>query len=168
MIIREANGSDVENIAKLYISNWKTTYKGILSDAYLNHLTVSYGMEKWSAFLVRPEHHVFVAYEGLTFLGFGAYHPDMDFDKCLYLASLHVSSNARGQGVGTKLIQSIGKYAIDKNFNKMSICIIKGNHDARRLYCKLGALHHLDFIDYFDGIKLNSEKLLWNDLKCFQ
>ena len=39
MIIRVAVKNDVENIAKLYISNWKETYKGLLSEDYLNSLT---------------------------------------------------------------------------------------------------------------------------------
>ena len=36
MIIRDAVYDDIDNIAKLYISNWKETYKGLLSEDYLN------------------------------------------------------------------------------------------------------------------------------------
>ena len=32
MIIRDAVYDDIDNIAKLYISNWKETYKGLLSE----------------------------------------------------------------------------------------------------------------------------------------
>ena len=168
MMIREANIEDIGNIAELYVSNWKATYKGMLPDEYLNHLDISYGIEKWTLFLKQSNNHIFVAYEDLTFLGFGACEPDIDLDKCLYLDSLHVCANARGKGVGTKLIQIIGQYAINSNYDKISICIIKGNNNARELYRKLGAVHYLDFVDDFNGIKSNSEKLLWNDLKCFQ
>ena len=35
MIIRDAVYEDIDNIAKLYISNWKETYKGLLSEDYL-------------------------------------------------------------------------------------------------------------------------------------
>ena len=51
MIIREAVSKEIEAIAELYVSNWKTTYSGLLPEEYLNHLTVPYGAEKWSAFL---------------------------------------------------------------------------------------------------------------------
>ena len=42
MIIRDAVYDDIDNIAKLYISNWKETYKGLLSEDYLNGLTKEY------------------------------------------------------------------------------------------------------------------------------
>ncbi|MEI3045827.1 MAG: hypothetical protein V8T82_08835 [Romboutsia timonensis] len=51
MIIRDAVYDDIDNIAKLYISNWKETYKGLLSEDYLNSLTKEYAVEKWSKYL---------------------------------------------------------------------------------------------------------------------
>ena len=70
MIIRDAVYDDIDNIAKLYISNWKETYKGLLSEDYLNGLTKEYAVEKWSKYL-KNENHVFVAYEENEFLGRG-------------------------------------------------------------------------------------------------
>lgn len=68
---------------------------------------------------------------------------------------------ARGLGVGTLLLKEILANANSTNQN-VSICIIKGNDSARRLYMKLRAKHHLDFEDNINNIITQSEKLLWN------
>ncbi|WP_306428702.1 hypothetical protein [Robertmurraya siralis] len=39
MIIREATLSDAEGIAKVHVDSWRTTYKGIVSDVFLEQLS---------------------------------------------------------------------------------------------------------------------------------
>lgn len=162
MEIRDACFGDIENIAELYISNWKSTYKDILPSEYLDQLTVQYGIDKWSEFLEKDEHRIFVAYDDETFLGFGACSPDNEIEDCLYMDSLHICPESQGKGIGTKLTQRIRDYALDNGYTKMSVCIVRGNDSARDLYLKLGADHYSYFTDDFDGTKSNSEKLLWH------
>ena len=168
MTIREAVFEDIEAIADLYVSNWKTTYSGLLPEAYLEHLSAPDAAEKWSAFPAQPGHRIFVACEDLRFLGFGACSPDPDIPDCLYLDSLHICPDARGRGVGTGLIQRIGSYALQEGYARMSICIVRGNDRARALYTRLGAVHHAFFTDDFGGALSSSEKLLWPELSVFQ
>lgn len=162
MEIREACLKDIKNIAELYISNWKSTYKDMLSSDYLNQLNVQYGIDKWSKFLKEDEHRIFVVYDGDDFLGFGACSPDSEIEDCLYMDSLHIYPESQGKGIGTELTQRIRDYALDNGYTKMSVCIVRGNDGARDLYLKLGAKHYSYFTDDFDGTKSNSEKLLWN------
>ena len=166
MIIRDVVYEDIDNIAKLYISNWKETYKGLLSEDYLNSLTKEYAVEKWNKY-IKSENRIFVAYEGNEFLGFVASKKDDDKPNYWYLDSLHITKNSRGKGIGTKLIYRVGQYALKSGYKGMSICIVKGNDNAKRIYEKLGAVHYKDFIDDFGGTKSNSEKLVWNNLSIF-
>ena len=166
--IREANAEDMELIANLYVMNWKKTYVGLLPDNFLNGLTVNDGINKWQKYLTKEKHRIFVAYENENFLGFSACKEDEELKNCLYLDSLHVSESSRGKGVGTKLINTVGSYAYIKGYEHMSICIVKGNDKAKRIYEKMGAKHYKDFIDYFGDTESNSEKLIWNNLNCFK
>ena len=168
MNIREANAEDMELIANLYVMNWKKTYVGLLPDNFLNGLTVNDGINKWQEYLTKEKHRIFVAYENENFLGFSACKEDEELKNCLYLDSLHVSESSRGKGVGTKLINTVGSYAYIKGYEHMSICIVKGNDNAKRIYKKMGAKHYKDFIDYFGDTESNSEKLIWNNLNCFK
>ena len=168
MNIREANAEDIEPIASLYVMNWKKTYVGLLPDNFLNGLTVNDGINKWQEYLTKEKHRIFVAYENEKFWGFSACKEDEELKNCLYLDSLHVSETSRGKGVGTKLINTVGSYAYIKGYEHMSICIVKGNDNAKRIYEKMGAKHYKDFIDYFGDTESNSEKLIWNNLNYFK
>lgn len=168
MIIRKVNDSDIEFIANLYIKNWKKTYIGMLPDEFLNSLKVSDGIQKWKGYAKKERHMIFVAYEDEKFLGFSACKEDDEIKHCLYLDSLHVSEDLRGKGIGTKLLNTVGNYAYKEGYKCMSICIVKGNSNAKGLYEKLGAKHYKDFIDYFGSTKSNSEKLIWDNLISFR
>ena len=167
MLIRKATVDDIINISHLYVSNHKTTYKGLVSEDYLNNLTVEKATERWKSCLCDESKKIWVAFENDTFLGFLASMPDSTSDRIWYLDSLHICPEARGRGIGTALIKTAGEYALKNGYEKMSVCVIKGNESAKKLYMNLGARHLLSFEDKFDNSRINSEKLLWDDLKIF-
>ena len=129
---------------------------------------VTGGIKKWQQYLNKEKHKIFVAYENQNFLGFSACKEDEELKNCLYLDSLHVSETSRGKGVGTKLINTVGNYAYTEGYEHMSICIVKGNDKAKRIYEKIGAKYYKDFIDYFGDTESHSQKLIWNNLNCFK
>lgn len=163
MIIRIANKNDVPYIAVTYVYNHRETYKNLLPAEYFEMLTPEFAEKKWSCYVADENKRVWIAEDETGFLGFAASMPDDELQAVWYLDSLHVCERARGKGVGTALIRTVGKYAFDADYNKMSICIVKGNDNAGRLYRKLGARHYKDFT----GKMSLSEKLLWEDLKIF-
>ena len=164
MVIRNALDGDLMNVAALHVSNQRTTYRGLLSDEYLDRLTVESRAEKWREFLHHEGNELFAAWEGSRFLGFAACEADAEFPGCMYLDSLHVAPEARGLGVGTALIRTAARYAAEHGCDAMSVCIVRGNETARRLYLELGAVHERFFIDSFEGTTSRSEKLRWTDL----
>ena len=167
MVIRDAREQDIEEIAALHVANQKSTYRGLLSDEYLDRLSAADKAEQWRAYLRHDGNRLFVACDESVFLGFAACKTDAEIPGCLYLDSLHVSPEARGSGIGTSLIRRVGSFAEENGFDSMSVCIVRGNEGARRLYLKLGASHDKFFTDYFDGATSRSEKLRWTDLSWF-
>lgn len=166
MTIREAAERDLQNIGRLCMENWKKTYAGLLDENYLNGLTPEDCAKESRECLEDEKARLYVAYEGDTFLGFGAGLEDKELKRCFYLASLHVSEAARGKGVGTALLREIGRHA-RHGYGRMSVCIVQGNDGAKRLYERLGAAHYKYFEDDFHGTKSQSEKLVWEDLERF-
>ena len=159
--IIEARKEYIETIAEIYIGNWKETYAPLLTNSGIEKLTIDYGMQTWKDFLKKRYSKInVVKIKGET-VGFIATSPDININETIYVDSLHVSKKARGLGVGTLLLKEILANANSTNQN-VSICIIKGNDSARRLYMKLRAKHHLDFEDNINNIITQSEKLLWN------
>ncbi|MBP2656058.1 MAG: family N-acetyltransferase [Firmicutes bacterium] len=168
MTIKLIMDKDIQAIAKIYTDNWKITYQGILSDSFLRSITYEHSREKWVSYIHTDKQGAFVAVdENDMITGFAAYRPYDDFKKILLLDSLHILQPVQGGGIGKKLIFTIGKYAYNNGYEKMSICIVKGNERAKGIYTHLGAKHYKDFIDDFEGTPSNSSVLLWNDLKMF-
>ncbi|MBQ3757714.1 MAG: GNAT family N-acetyltransferase [Oscillospiraceae bacterium] len=168
MVIRAAVSEDLANIAELYVSNHRSTYQGLLSDDYLDALTVSYALEKWEQQLNSADSKILVACQDDSFLGFAAFMPDPDLKQTWYLESLQVAEKARGKGIGTVLIHAGAQIAEQAGFHKMSVCIVRGNNHAADLYKKLGAVHYSFFEDDFCGTVSSSEKLVWHKLPTEQ
>ncbi len=168
MQIRSAKPDDLGKVAALYVINHRETYRGLLPEAYFTGLTEEYAKEKWAGFREQPGNQLWAAYEGDAFLGFAAGRQDPELPDAWYLDSLHVVQTARGKGIGSALIQINGSYARKNGYARMSICIIRGNEQARDLYQKRGAEHFSFFDDDFCGSVSHSEKLIWKDLNVFE
>jgi ribosomal protein S18 acetylase RimI-like enzyme len=163
MIIRFAVENDLNSIAELYVHNHKITYRNLLSEEYLNSLTVEGAKSRWQTYLAE-NNKIWVACESDIFLGFAAGKKDEEIEDAWYLDSLHVSEFARGRGIGTEFIRNMGRYASENGYKKMSICVVKGNENAKNLYLRLGAKPYKEFKDSFEKTSSNSEKLLWYDI----
>ena len=168
MLIRSAGTQDIEKIAELYVGNHKETYRGLLPEEYFAALTPALAREKWAAYLREPGNKLWVACEGDRFLGFSAGTADRELPDTWLLDSLHVVRAARGKGVGTALVHANGAHAVNAGFRRMSVCIVRGNENARSLYTKLGAKHHAFFEDAFGCTVSHSEKLIWDRLDTFR
>lgn len=168
MTIRPTTDNDIQAIAKIYTDNWKTTYQGILPDSFLKSMTYEHSEEKWLSYIHTDKQGILVAVdENDIIIGFAAYKPYDDLNKCLLLDSLHILQSVQGGGIGKKLIFTIGKCAYNNGYDKMSICIVKGNDRAEGIYTYLGAKPYKDFIDDFEGTPSNSSVLLWDHLNMF-
>ena len=107
MTIKFAAKDDLDSVSKLYVHNHKTTYKGLLSDKYLNSLTVEGAKSRWKSYLSEEGNRIWIALNNGELLGFAAGKEDEEFEKTWYLDSLHVSETARGKGIGTLLIKTM-------------------------------------------------------------
>ncbi len=56
----------------------------------------------------------------------------------LYIEAISVSPEARGQGVGTQLLQAVDRYCLAHKFDFLSLLVLGSNHKARTLYESLG------------------------------
>ena len=161
--LREVCALDIDNVAALWLSNWQSTYRGLLPDDFLNSLQFEDGCANWTKYISVPENRIYAAFDGDGFLGFAACEPDCELRDCLYLHSLHVAEQVRGRGVGTQLISRVWQRAVELRCSGLSICVVRGNEKARRLYVCLGAEHYKYFTDSSDGVQCQSEKLIWTE-----
>lgn len=166
--LRLAEERDLKRISEMYVENWKATYVGLVNQDFLDNLNVPDTIVKWRTHIEKDNHGIYVAEKDQRIMGFAAFRPETKIDDCLYLDSLHVSKCSRDLGIGSILINQIGKRAIEDGYSKMNISIVAGNEHARRLYVKRGVTHYeFEKID-FGGKPSNVEYFMWNTLDSFR
>ena len=137
--IRNAVLSDAKGIAKVHVDCWKTTYKNIISDQYLNKLTYASREQLWENNI--PNGGVYVAEnkEG-EIVGFssggiertGNYN---GFEGELY--AIYILKDYQGNGIGKALVKPIIKEITELGLNSMLVLVLEDNI-SRLFYESLG------------------------------
>lgn len=141
MVIREASLEDIEGIAKVHVDSWRSTYKGIISDAYLSRLTVEKRKKNWLWTLNNLNIHekIFVAEDKGEIVGFsnGGKNrtPNTEYDGELY--ALYILKEYQGKGLGKKLVEEVMDTLRKKNYDSMMVWVLESN-PAIGFYRKLG------------------------------
>ncbi len=164
--IRKAVLSDAKGIAKVHVDSWKTTYKNIVSDQYLNNLTYESRERLWDNNI--PNGGVYVAEnkEG-EIVGFssgglersGNYH---GFEGELY--AIYILKEYQGNGIGKALVKPIIEEITELGLNSMLVLVLKDNI-SRLFYESLGG-KKIDSVE----VEISEKKLTeivygWEDIR---
>ncbi|WP_221564764.1 GNAT family N-acetyltransferase [Alkalihalobacillus sp. TS-13] len=69
-MIRRAKREDIGQIAEVHVASWKTTYRGIVSDTFLDSLTSEQKISQWTRNLEQDDSILLVAVEAGQVVGF--------------------------------------------------------------------------------------------------
>lgn len=145
MRIREATPADAVPIADLHIRAWKVVYRGQMSDAYLDGLTVEDRLPNlvWSLEHPPEDWRMWVAEDDGAIVGFASTGPSMDADarpadRVAELFAIYVEPDRIGTGLGRALFT----HAIDdlraRRFAAATLWVLETNAIARRFYAVAG------------------------------
>lgn len=141
MKIRKATASDIDGIAFVHAMSWKTTYKGLISDEFLDAITAEARSKRWIRNFENPnkDEVMYVAEdEAGMIVGFangGARRePDL-YDAELY--ALYLLKEHQGKGLGKRLIRSVAQNLLEKNYRSFMTWVLVGN-PALHFYHKMG------------------------------
>jgi predicted N-acetyltransferase YhbS len=139
--IRAFQPADVEAVAALHARSWRTAYRGILDDKYLDGPIVPERREFWRERLARPgaDHVSLLAVDDGTAVGFAFALVDHDPVWGTLLDNLHVSPERRGGRIGTKLLYALTERLARRSTEGIHLWVFEGNVRTRRYYERLGA-----------------------------
>jgi GNAT superfamily N-acetyltransferase len=139
--IREATSSDIDGIAFVHATSWKTTYKGLISDEFLDKITVEARKKIWIRNFASPhkDEVMYVAEDDAgKIVGFSnggvRREPDL-YDAELY--ALYLLKEHQGKGIGKQLIRSVAQNLLEKNYSSFMTWVLVGN-PAIHFYHKVG------------------------------
>ena len=136
------HAADIEVVAALHTASWRTAYRGIYTDAFLDGPADAERRAHWTRRLAAPgtTQAGVVAELGGVPVGFCYLISDADPARGTLLDNLHVAPGVRGGGIGRRLLAraaaEIGTRAWPRGLH---LWVFEENTGARRFYARHGA-----------------------------
>jgi ribosomal protein S18 acetylase RimI-like enzyme len=161
--IRPAQPDDAPHIAHVQVEGWKTTYPGIVPDAYLASLSEVARTQSWQEWLTGNSAQILVAEEEAGIFGFTSggtiRDPVEDYDAELY--AMYLLSTHQQRGAGRALTRALASSLHAQDLKSMAVWALEANHPAIAFYKRLGAVPIAKKIINIGGIDLSDLALGW-------
>lgn len=150
MQVRRATVEDVSQMSAVQCQTWKSAYKGIFSQRYLNALSETHWMEGYKRGIAAGKNHFYVAEQDGTVVGLLVCGKNRFDDQGGEIYVLYVLPKYQRQGVGEALMQQ----AINglSAYVSVDAHVVVGNDKAKQFYEKQGFVDTGDVADFeLDG-----------------
>lgn len=131
MNIRRAVIEDAKGIARVHVDSWRTTYKGIIPDDFLNNLSYEQRTELWKKNIAKEDNYVVVAEnnEG-QIVGFAdAWKRETNLvESSSDLTSIYLLEEYQGQGIGKKLFKELFEHFKQLGYVKIFVEVLEENN----------------------------------------
>ena len=167
---RLAIPSDHVRIASLHTENWRSSYRGILSDAYLDHEIGEERERLWEERFLAPDmdrRYVLLAEIRKDLAGFVCVLLDEETQWGACLDNLHVRSEIRGQGLGRLLFAEAARWVMAKEPGwPIHAWVFEANDSARGFYdTAKGEILEREIKQMPGGARVPSLRYVWRDLR---
>lgn len=141
IIIRNIEEKDIPNVVDIQINGWKSAYKGIIDDEFLNSMNRDKKIEKRKkdykegGFIVAELDNRVVGF--CRYVDSNIFTPNI-LDIDCELIALYVTPNLKYNGIGTKLFQFVLNEFKSKGKTKMILWCLKDNEPSKKFYTKMG------------------------------
>ncbi|MFK8163027.1 MAG: N-acetyltransferase family protein [Lewinella sp.] len=137
-MFRIATPADASAIASLHTINWQRSYRGAMTDHYLDTVAPTERLEVWTQRLNQPNARLQVALaeaEDGTLMGFSCVFPHHSAVDGHLLDNLHVHPDFRRLGLGKKLMRHSAQWLLDTGHQgEIYLWVLTSNLSAIRFY----------------------------------
>lgn len=133
--------ADKECIAKVHVDSWRTTYKGIIPDAFLANLSYEQFTAIWDENLKREDNFIIVVEnEEGEIVGFAdSWKRASNIEEnAIDLTSIYLLETYQGKGLGKLLLKELFTHYKDRGYTKVFVEILEDNK-TRYFYEYYGA-----------------------------
>lgn len=167
-LIRHADIGDAAEIGKVHVESWRTTYRGIVPDRYLDAIDEDEWSERQRRNLTEAPDDVvsLVAEVEGQIVGWAVggpnREPDLDYAGELY--AIYLLPGYQRSGIGLGLTVAVARWLTDAGMESMAVWVLAKNHQARRFYEALGASYCQEREVEIGGADLAEVAYGWSDL----
>ena len=139
-MIRPALPVDAAEIARVHVDSWRTSYRGLLADDFLESLSEAGYTERWSRVIGDGTSRVFVVEEPEGIVGFASggreRAGESAFEGELY--AIYIVAGSQRRGHGRELVRAMAAALRDMGLSDMIVWVLRDNVPAREFYERLG------------------------------
>jgi GNAT superfamily N-acetyltransferase len=168
--LRRATAADAPGIARVRVDSWRTTYRGMIPDAYLDSMQVDASTALWDRVLAAGPNttSVFVAEHGPDIVGFACgtmlKAPKHGLDA--ELAAVYLRREFQRSGLGRRFVGAVVDAQRTHGATGLLTWVIAGNKGARAFYEGLGGELIVQQPFEWDGLELVEAGYGWRDLSA--
>jgi ribosomal protein S18 acetylase RimI-like enzyme len=139
-MIRAAALDDAAEIARVHVASWRSSYRGLLADDFLDSLSEAGYTDRWRRVIADGANRVFVVEEPEGVVGFASggreRAGESGFEGELY--AIYIVAGSQRKGHGRELVRTMAAALRDKGLRDMIVWVLRDNAPAREFYEKLG------------------------------
>ena len=166
--LRRAGPADASAIAHVYVSSWRTTYRGLVPRPVLAALDELEQTGYWWKTLCEsePGRGAVVAESGARVVGFSAFGPAREdgFSRRGEIYTLYLLDACQRRGIGRRLLSASADDMAQAGFTSMCVWVLARN-PAREFYEHLGGVELSSRDIGLGGRQLEEICYLWPDLR---
>lgn len=168
MTYRDALDNDALAIAHLHAESWRSAYRGMLSDDYLDKRAHPERAALWQARFAEKQQKPFfaiLAESDEQLAGFACVFPNDHRTYGSFLDNLHVSPHLVGQGIGRQLLTEVARrLGAERIGGGLYLWVIEQNTRARHFYKSAGAIEvERSVLSMPDGESMAEMRCHWSD-----
>jgi len=166
--IRPAQPADAASVAQVRVDAWRTTYRGMIPDAYLAAMRVEESTALWDKVLTAAPNttNTFVAEIDGRVVGFASgsmlAEPKLRYDA--ELAAVYLERDMQRAGIGRQLVAAVAAAQRAHGATGLIVWVIAANKTARAFYEALGAQLEIEQPFTWDGMDLVEAGYGWRNL----
>jgi L-amino acid N-acyltransferase YncA len=163
--IRRARREDAAAIAQVRVASWRSTYAGLVPEAFLASMDPEQGARQWDLFIEAGKDFFHVAEDESGVFGFisgGPIREPVDgYDAEMH--TIYLLRDRQGNGTGRLLAEVLVRDLRAAGFRSMVVWVLKQN-PAVHFYKRLGAIEISARNINIGGVLLDDLVLGWPDL----
>jgi GNAT superfamily N-acetyltransferase len=165
-VILPAVAEDAPAIAVLHAESWRTAYRGMVPDDFLDGPIDEERLEFWARRMVEldpDQSRVIKAVSGSHLAGFACIILDVDPVWGALLDNLHVKPGVKGRGIGGQLFDNAHEWARAARPDRpMHLWVLEQNLPARRFYDRRGGrVEDTKTIEVVPGVSVAEVRYVW-------
>ncbi|MCL6454130.1 MAG: GNAT family N-acetyltransferase [Alicyclobacillus sp.] len=170
MTIRRATPADAAAVARVHVDSWRTTYRGIVPNDFLDGMSYEASAARWQRLFAAgdPDYAMFVATVGDgTVIGFanGGHIRTADPEFSGELYALYLLATHQRQGIGAQLWQAVANHLVRRGMDSLLVWVLAEN-SACRFYEAMGGQPMREAEAEIGGKRLREIGYGWRELKA--